>query len=235
MKYLISIFLWVISTIYFSFLLIFFIICSYIFDPETYDPWLKKMLRFLFKIMRIKVVVEGAEKLDQNKNYLFMGNHVSLFDVPLLGGFVPFLVRGLEADRQFKWPIYGWLVRRIGNIPIARENIFSSIKSIRQIGKKLEKGKSMIIMPEGHRTLTGEIGTFMKLPFFIAKQAKIELVPMGLSGLYSLKKKGSWLISPNTIKLKFGKVITIEQLDEMSTVQLRDFTKQKISELIEYP
>ncbi len=93
MKYILSVYLWIVLFIYSLFFLIFAITVSYIFPSKKYTPWLQKLLRFMFTILFIKVDVEGIENIRPNKTYLYMANHVSLFDVPLIGGFIPGCVR----------------------------------------------------------------------------------------------------------------------------------------------
>ena len=204
------------------------------FKAETYDLWIKAGFRFLLKIMWIKVEVEGAEKLDKNQSYIFMPNHVSLFDMPVLAGYIPNIMRAVEAEENFKIPVYGTLVRKAGNIPISRKNIHSSIKAIKVAFSKLKSGKSITLFPEGHRTMTGELGEFKKLPFFLAKEAGIPIVPMGLSGLFAVKSKNTWMVEPGVVKVKFGEIIYPEEMESISTVELLDLVKEKISDLVEF-
>jgi 1-acyl-sn-glycerol-3-phosphate acyltransferase len=235
MKYIISLYSWIVGGIVFGSILVFAIIVTFLIPPHIYDPWLKKMLRIIPKILRTKVQVEGQDKIDRNGYYLFMANHVSIFDLVLLGGYIPVYFRGVEADRQHKWPLYGWAVKRIGNISIERENIHGSIRSMNKAKDHLQEGKSIAIMPEGHRTLDGNLRAFKKLPFFLAKEAHVDIVPIGLSGLFDWKRKGSWHIRPTTVKIKFGEIITSEEIKEMSVVDLRDKTRERIQGLIERP
>lgn len=118
MKYILSLYLWFILFTYSVFFLIFIITVSYIFPSKKYNPWMQNLLKFVFTLMFIKVEVEGSENVSPDKTYLYMANHVSLFDIPLLAGFIPGYVRGVEASRQHAWPLYGWAMRRLGNIPI---------------------------------------------------------------------------------------------------------------------
>ena len=233
MKQILSIYLWIVLFLYSLFFLFFAIIVSYIFPVEKYTPWLQKLLRFMFTIMFIKVEVEGSKNISPNKTYLYMANHVSLFDIPLLGGFIPGYARGVEADRQHAWPIYGWAMRRMGNIPIDRKNIFSSLSSIGKTAGVISEGKSMIILPEGHRTMDGELRQFKGFPFLLAKKVNVEILPIGLSGLFTLKNKNSWMINPNPVKIKFGKPISVETIKELPTKELRDKTREEIKSLIE--
>lgn len=234
MKYILSLYLWFVLFIYSVFFLIFIIIVSYILPPKKYNPWMQKLLKFVFTLMFIKVEVEGSENVSPDKTYLYMSNHVSLFDIPLLAGFIPGYVRGVEASRQHAWPLYGWAIRRLGNIPIDREKIFSSLSSISKTANVISEGKSMIILPEGHRTMDGKLRQFKSFPFLLAKKGEVEILPIGLSGLYSLKNKNSWTINPNTIKIKFGKPITTVIIEELPTKELRDKVREEINSLVEY-
>jgi 1-acyl-sn-glycerol-3-phosphate acyltransferase len=233
MKFLLSLYIWIVGGSYFGILCLVTIFLTFFIPQKKLDPWIKTMLRIFFKIILVRVKVEGADKIEPGKTYLFMSNHVSLFDVPLLAAYIPVFVRGVEASRQFSWPVYGWVIRRMGNIPIDRENIHSSIRSIRRAEKRLIKGKSIVILPEAHRTLDGKLRPFKKLPFFLAKRSNIPIVPIGLSGLFRLKRKGSWLIRPTILTVKFGDIIDVPQIKSSSIEELRDLTRAQIQELIE--
>ena len=235
MRIIVSIFIWVISLIYLLFFLLFTLACTYIFPERVYNPWIKKLIRFLFVLAGTRVKVEGIENLEPNKTYLFMANHVSLYDAPLLAGFIPGMARAVEANRQHRWPLYGKVMRRLGNIPIERESTHGSVSSFKKTLHIINNGRSMILLPEGHRTLDGKIRPFKRLPFFLAKQIDKEIVPIGLSGLYKLKPKESWIIRPTTIKISFGKVISKEKIDELSSDELRDYVKNEIVKLVEKP
>jgi len=231
MKHLISLYCWTAGGLYFFFLCILTIFLTFIFSPRKLDPWLKRRLRFLFKLLFIKVESRGAEVIDPDQNYLFMANHVSLFDIPLFAGFVPTFVRGVEALRQFKWPLYGWAIRRLGNIPIDRKNIHASIKSIKATEKELKKGQSIFILPEGHRTLDGNLRPFKKLPFHLAKEAGVPVIPVGTSGLFQLKRKGSWLIHPHPVWIRFGQPIPADKIQALSLAELSEYVRARINEL----
>ena len=235
MKYILAIYLWTVGFLYFGIICIIGIILTFIISQRKLHPLIRKWLGFLFKLLHTRLIVEGAEKIDPDVTYIFMANHVSLFDVPALGAAIPTFVRGVEAERQFKWPFYGWAVRRLGNIPIKRESIHASIQSIRKAGRYIKDGTSIAILPEGHRTLDGNLGPFKKLPFFLAKEAGVPIVPIGMSGLFTMKNKNSWLLRPSVVKIKFGDIITAEEVEQRSVVDLRETTRNRITGLIETP
>jgi len=235
MKYILSVFLWIAGGTYFVLLMLFAITCTYLFKPETYDPWLKAGLRGLVKIMLVKVEMEGADKLDTNQTYIFMSNHVSLLDMPILGGYIPNFVRAVESDRQFSWPIYGYMVLRVGNIAITTGNIYSSIRAFKKAVAHLKSGRSLMLLPEGHRTISGEMKAFKKLPFHMARESGKPIVPIGLSGLHTILPKGARILQPGKAKIAFGDIITPQQAKEMTTVELRDHVMKKVQDLIESP
>lgn len=232
MKHLISVYEWVVGGFYFIVLCFLVLSLSFILKPKTLDPFIKLSLKGLFKIMFIKVKSEGTENIKPDKTYLFMSNHTSLFDIPVFEAYIPVFVRGVEALRQFKWPVYGWIIRRQGNIPIDRKNIQASIQSAKIAEDYLKKGTSILILPEGHRTLDGNMRPFKKLPFHLAKGAGAPIIPIGLSGVFELKRKGSWLIRPRTVTIKFGSPIEPDTIESLSVEELRGLTRSRIQDLV---
>jgi 1-acyl-sn-glycerol-3-phosphate acyltransferase len=232
MKSLISAYCWFAGGLYFILLLFLCLLLSFIIPQKTLDPFIKMSLKILFRILFVKVRSDGVEVVAKKETYLFMSNHQSLFDVPLLAAYIPTFVRGVEASSHFKWPVYGWAIRRLGNIPIDRKNFHASIKSMKITGDVIKKGRSIVILPEGHRTLDGNLGPFKKLPFHLAKQVHVPVIPVGLSGLFQLKHKGSWLIRPRPVTIKFGKPIAQAEIQARSGEGLRDYVRDRIQDLI---
>jgi 1-acyl-sn-glycerol-3-phosphate acyltransferase len=223
-----SLYRWSVGLLYMAVICFVLIVCSLFMPTRAYDPLFKALQRGLFKLLFIPVEVEGAEKLGNGRAALVMANHVSIFDIPLLGGFLPGVVRGVEWEPHFRWPLYGPLIRRIGNIPIDRDNAFSSMKSLQKAHKELAARHSLVILPEAHRTTDGKLRQFKRLPFHLAKTAGVELVPVGLSGLFSLKNRGSWKISSSRLKVAIGEAISAEEIGGRTVDELRHITKQRI-------
>ncbi len=228
-----SVILWISGGTVFLFSMITVLICTYLFKEETYAPLLKALLKLLLKACGIKVKVEGLENLDKNETYLYMANHVNIFDIPILGAYLPRSIRGIEAEEQFKWPLWGKVITRAGNIPINRENPRLAITAINKGIERLKQGKSLVILPEGHRTLDGNLREFKRLPFKMAKRCGRPLVPLALCGLFEVKRKGSWIINPGTVTLKIGKPIDTETINSMTAEELRDYVKSEIQKMLE--
>ena len=78
----------------------------------------------------------------------------------------------------------------------------------------------------------GNFANLKNFPFLLAKKVDVEILPIGLSGLYTLKNKNSWLINPNTIKIKFGKPIGVDTIQDLPTKALRENVREVIKGLI---
>lgn len=227
-----SLYAWLTGGLYVLLICLTVLLLSLFLNPRTFDPLLKAMCRSLFYILFIRVRREGTEHIQPNRNYLFMANHVNIFDIPLLEGFTPTYVRAIEALRQFKWPVYGWVIRRLGNIPIDRKNIHSSIRSMKRAEEFVHTGKSLFVLPEGHRTPDGKLQPFKRLPFYLAKQAGIPIIPVGLSGLCRIKQVGSYMIRPAPITIRFGEPLDTQTVESTSADELSDLVRERIQDLI---
>lgn len=231
-KSILSAILWTIGIIYLVVVVLYIIIASYLVKQKMYDPGLKWLSRNFMRMLLIRVKVVGKENIDPTKTYIFMGNHVSMFDIPLLLGHIPVHFRGAEASGHFKTPLYGWALKRYGNIPMDRSNPKASFKGILRGIELLKEGKNITILPEGTRSTIPGMGVFKKFPFIMAQKAGVEIIPIGMSGLWKVNNKNSWHINPGKIIFTFGKPISAETVKSMSTEDLMEYTKSKIQELI---
>ncbi len=233
MKKIVSAILWISGGSVLIVSMAIILVCTFVFkEEEDYEKILKFLLKLILKASGIKVEVQGLENLNPKETYLYMANHVSMFDIPILGAYLPRSIRGIEAEEQFNWPLWGTVIRRAGNIPINRENPRLAISAINKGIERLKSGRSLVILPEGHRTLDGKLREFKKLPFKMAKKSGVKLVPLALCGLYEIKHKGSWLLKPGKVVLKIGKPIDSKTMESMSAEELRDFVKSRISEML---
>lgn len=233
MKQLISILVYIPALIGFSILAFFVLLLTFICKPYSCDSFIKLLCRFFLKTSLIRVKVRGREKVDPQKTYIFMSNHVNIFDVFILTGYIPNLTRGVELDKHFHWPIWGPMIRRYGNIPISHTNPRSALVSLEKARETFKKGVSIIILPESHRTRDGNLLPFKKGPFRLAAEAQADIVPCAMVGAYEIKTVTSWLIKPGTVIFKIGDVVPYQFYKDLSITQVRDLVKNKIVELLE--
>jgi 1-acyl-sn-glycerol-3-phosphate acyltransferase len=234
MKYIISAWEWVVAFFIFIVFLLWFLVVAAIWPYKTFVVWVRKFLQFFFKALFIKVKLEGTENIDPNQNYLIMPNHVSMFDIPLLLGFIPFDFWGIQAASHFKVPLYGWVLKKYGNIPIDRSSPRASFKTMLDAVKIIKEGGSILILPEGTRTKTPpEMGPFKKLPFMMAKKAGVPILPIAFEGLWKINNITSKMIKPGSIRMIFGEPIEASVIAELSEVELRQLTRDRIQALLD--
>jgi 1-acyl-sn-glycerol-3-phosphate acyltransferase len=153
------------------------------------------------KIIGVKVIVEGLDRLDPNQTYIFTPNHQSLIEVPLLMAFLGRKVAYLAKEELFRYPILGSGMRLIGIVPVDRLSPRAAARSARIAVEKLRRGKSYVIYPEGTRSPDGRLREFKKGAFLMAIQSGTPIVPVSISGGAAVMPKGQLSIYPSTIRI----------------------------------
>ncbi len=233
MKPLITLYMAIVGSIFIFIILTTQILIRPFARPEKTFPIISFLFRLMFKCLFIKVEVIYDEPLDKGP-YIFMPNHTSFWDVFMAGAFFPTYISALEADSHFKWPLYGWAIKAYGQIPINRRNPRSSWNSYLKAIEKIKKYNiSIIVFPEGTRSPDGKLKKFKKIPFKFAKEANVDLVPVGFVGLTKLSPKHVRWVQPTKVKIHFGKPIPKEQIQKMSVEQLQQLVYEQVKHLSE--
>jgi len=209
------------------------LIAGIVINPRRFDGLIKAGCRLIMRMLFIRIRVEGRDHVDPCRPYIFMCNHVNQFDGIVLYGYIPNFARGVELDTHFKWFFWGWVLRRLEMIPISRTNARSAMNSLMQANKALAGGASIMIMPEGTRTLTGKFGPFKRGPFLLAKEAEADIVPMVMVGAFEIKRKGSPLIHPGKMRLRFGKPVLYSETCNLEADELKNLVRDKMLQLFE--
>jgi len=204
---------------------------AFVLPVRVYDPFLKWACRAILHVCFIRVRVEG-EIPRQVLPCVFMGNHVNIFDPMVYAGYLPGVVRGVELESHFRWPVYGWVIRRIGNVPITQSFRRTFRGSYDAARDRLRQGISIVILPEGHRTRDGSLLRFARAPFRFAREVGVAVVPVALAGAYGVNRKGSLRIRPGTVHLRVGRVIPAEEVAALDDHRLRERVRREIEDLL---
>jgi len=228
MKLFTTIYIWILTPLlYFIAFLIIFII-----NPFVKNDIILKFIRFaskvILKILFVRETIIYEEAIDKSKTYIFMPNHTSLIDVLIATAYFPMNMNAIEAKSHFKWPIYGLIIKIIGQIPIDRKKVRESIKSYEIAKEKLKKGRSIIVFPEGTRTKDGKLGSFKNLPFKFAKEANCPIIPVAINGIIPMSPELNFWIKPAKVKIIFGKHLKPEQISKIETNDLKNLVKNDI-------
>jgi 1-acyl-sn-glycerol-3-phosphate acyltransferase len=223
-----SIGLWIIGGLFFLFSFFILVFCLFFLPQKTTFSIARFLFGIFIRLMGIKLVVTGREHIRSGQAYLIMGNHQSLFDLFVIPAAIPVCFVAVEAAYHFSLPVWGYLIRKWGCIPIERNNIKKAVLSLAIAKKTLLSGMSIAILPEGHRTRTGEIAPFKKGPFHLAKGAKADILPFALNGLFDFHHKSSLILRPGKVKVTIGKPIPYDTFKDSSIEE----TRQNIFKII---
>lgn len=134
---------------------------------------------------------------DPERRSIFAQNHVNLLDGHLASWAIPHAFSGLMNAWQFKIPIYGWLMAMSKGIPVRRGRRDETLREIsREAAERKRIGMSVLVFPEGHRTVDGKIKPFRRGVFLMARNAGMPVVPVCAKGMYELNRKGTNIFHP---------------------------------------
>ncbi|MGB9836549.1 MAG: lysophospholipid acyltransferase family protein [Candidatus Saccharicenans sp.] len=161
-------------------------------------------------ILGLRVEVEGLEKVKSGRSYVFMANHLSFLDGPLLFYVIPGLVRVILKKSIFRLPVVGPGMRFVGFIPVDRKRASGGKRSIDEAARLMrERGYSFLIFPEGTRSRTGELQPFKRGGFFLALAAGAPIVPVTIKGTFELMPRGRLFPRPGSIKVIFHRPVEV--------------------------
>ena len=165
--------------------------------------WARSILFF----SRIRVTVKGLANIDPSRSYIYMSNHQSNFDIPVLLAHLPVQFRWLAKAELFKIPIFGRAMRGAGYVKIDRFNQESAFESINEAAGKMKKGVSIMMFPEGTRSLDGKIRPFKKGGFVMAVDSGAPIVPVIIKGTWPIMDKSSLRINTGNVNLEIERPI----------------------------
>lgn len=198
--------------------------------------------RFMFAMARLwshslltaaclEVRVEREAELDPRLSYVFLANHQSLFDIPLLLATVPGQVRMMAKRSLFRIPVFGWSLRAGGFIPIDRGDRSTARESFAAAMARVRGGVSILLFPEGTRSLTDRLLPFQRGGFLLALKLGLPIVPVGLCGTRTVQRKGSLLIRPGRVTVRYGAPIAVSDFGLKGKRELVDVVREKIAAL----
>lgn len=135
---------------------------------------------------------------------IFVSNHVSQLDINAASWAIPHPIVFLAKSSIRKVPILGTLNERVGTVFINRSDQSKSREAVFQLETTLKKGISVLVFPEGTRSMNERIQPFKKGAFYLAAHAQIPIVPLHIYGTQKVLPKGSFLIQSNPIHVRFG-------------------------------
>lgn len=155
----------------------------------------------------IDVKVEGRENIDKNKSYVFVANHQGAYDIFALSGYLGHNFCWMMRRALINIPFVGTACQMSGQILVDTHNAKALKKTMDDAKKRLNKGVSLCVFPEGRRTDTGKMGPFKKGAFKLAVDFSLPVVPITIDGSYDVMPRSTFNIRPGKIRIMIHKPI----------------------------
>jgi len=166
------------------------------------------------RLSGVRIRLLGLDAFDHQATYIFMSNHVSNLDPPVIIPSIPQRMSVLVKDSLFRLPILGYAMRKARLVPVHRENRQAAIQSIHDAAAVLRDGLSIMVFPEGTRSATGELLPFKKGPFYMAEESGVPIVPMTILNTDVLMPKGKFILRKGTATVIFHPPIRASQFTD---------------------
>lgn len=151
----------------------------------------------ILKTTGVKVQVNGLERIDPKRSYIFAANHQSIYDIPILFASLPIQLRILAKSSLGRIPFMGWHLQRTGHILVDRSKTGAGI--IKKMARLVKQHHSLIIFPEGTRSVDGSVARFKGGSFLIAVDAGLPVVPISIQGSRHVMFRGRLMVCPGTV------------------------------------
>jgi len=199
------------------------LICALLNRPEPIFFVAKQAISVGQLILGLKVEYQGLHWIKKSQRYIFMPNHLSMLDGPLLFKVIPQNVRVILKQGVFKLPVIGEAMKEAHFIPVDRKGKQGGKRAVQRAVRMIQKNNiSFLVFPEGTRSDTGKLQKFRRGGFFMAIDSQTPIVPVSIIGTYELMPRGSYFIKKGDVKIIFHPPINVE-----------GFTHKNMSELIE--
>jgi 1-acyl-sn-glycerol-3-phosphate acyltransferase len=179
------------------------------------------------------VRVSGRENIDMNRSYVIVSNHQSLYDIFLVYGWLGIDIKWVMKKELAKIPGLGFGSKKVGHIFLDRSNSRVALESLNVAKKKLVNGTSVVIFPEGTRSMTGQPGNFKKGAFKLALDLGLPILPITIIGTKNILPTGTLNVMPGNARMIIHEPIDIHRYTEERMKELIDETRRIIIKPLE--
>jgi 1-acyl-sn-glycerol-3-phosphate acyltransferase len=187
-------------------------------------PWAKIILR----VCGIRVTVRGLENVRAEIPRIYMCNHQSFFDIWTILAFLPVDFKFILKQELMKIPLLGPAMTQAGYIGIERKDPREAVKSIALAAKRIKDGASVLIFPEGTRSVDGRLQPFKRGGFNLAFKSGCDIVPMVINGSHRIATKGSLRINKGSYSFQIGEPISLSGYRKKDIPRLMERVHQAI-------
>lgn len=181
-----------------------------------YPPML--WARMMAWLSLVRVTVSGHEHIQSGRSYVFVANHQGAYDIFAIYGWLGHNFRWMMKKSLEKLPLAGWACKKAGMIFVDNSSRAAILQTMHAAEAQLATGMSLVVFPEGQRTLTGRMGRFKRGAYTLAQEFNLPVVPLTIDGSYRVMPITNKMNLPGHIHLTIHQPIaaTEPELIELS-------------------
>jgi 1-acyl-sn-glycerol-3-phosphate acyltransferase len=178
---------------------------KYVYEIGRCWTWL------VLRVGGVSVKTYGLDNLDPKGQYIFMVNHQSNIDIPVLVQSLPAFQLRWIAKKELLWvPLFGWAMWAAKHIPVDRADRLGALGRLKKAKERMKAGISVVFFPEGTRSTDGKLLPFKRGGFLLALQTQTAIVPVTINGSGAILPKGDWRIRSGQVEVSVGEPISVE-------------------------
>jgi 1-acyl-sn-glycerol-3-phosphate acyltransferase len=193
-------------------------------DNSVFFFYTKSWGRILLRLSGIRLQVEGVHNIVPGKRYVYVANHSSLFDIPIVFAGIPDNVRIMYKRELERIPVFGWCLNLSPLISVNRSRHRDAADVLANIIASMSAGASVLLFPEGTRSLDGTVGTFRRGAVTIASDSQTPLIPVSIIGAWRVLPARSKRIRGGIVKVIIDAPIQIDT--EISRTEEREVSNK---------
>ena len=201
---------------------------SSLFDRRGYfaHACARAWSRLILATTGVDVEVEGLDRLEPGRTYVFVANHQSIYDIPILFWSLPFQLRIIAKESLGSFPMLGPHLKRTGHMLVDRKHP-DRLRILDWARNLTAKGLSLIVFPEGTRSRDGFLGKFKGGGFLLALQSGLPVVPISVIGSRHVMRKGELTTRPGRVKvIVHAPIAPPAHGDQHLTAEVRGFAER---------
>lgn len=180
--------------------------------------------------IRVRPFVHPA--IDTSATYVFVPNHVTMGDAPVLSVAAPMNARAFQEKRHLKIPIFGGLTKLFGEVLIDPQDKALNERAHQEALRRIRGGMSWLVFPEGSRSFDGKLGRFFPGAFRLAIEAQVPVVPVAIRGARNLCPPGEWRGRPGVVQVIYGAPIPTTELGPEDVERLSHRARRAVNDTL---
>ena len=201
-------------------------------NREKYRGIERFWARTLMRLGGIRLDISGQENLPKNETVVYMPNHQSDLDWPIIFNAIPGQYLFVAKKELFEIPIFGMYMKMQRYIPIERTKLKGSFKTYQEVVRLIKEGNSIVIYPEGTRSYNEELQSFKLFSFSFLREAMVRVVPVVIDGSIKIQKKGSRLIHPGKVRVKILPPVSFDDIIHLENKEFCAAASDRVRSLL---